>query len=194
VASRNFGQLDLLICAAGILHVHHHGLDVTRFQLGIRTNLLGPLYLIDSVLAKRLEQPSKPLTIVVLSSLLAGIAPPALAEYGISKLALNQAVRAFQEQYRESNVRFLLVQPGFIRTPFTNEFRFRPFSISTAQATSRIVDGIRSDRTYLSFPLAARGLAQIARRLPKISNQLIKRLLKPATKSPTTPESSPNNP
>lgn len=102
---------------------------------------------------------------------------PAAAAYGASKAALLNACEALQVELEGSGVRLQVINPGFVRTPLTDQNPFHmPQLLSPEQAAEALVRGLHSNRFEIRFPRAFACTLALLRRLPyRIYFRLIKR-------------------
>ncbi|MBV0933016.1 SDR family NAD(P)-dependent oxidoreductase [Marinobacterium weihaiense] len=92
---------------------------------------------------------------------------PTAAAYGASKAALVNACEALQVELQGSGVRLQVINPGFVKTPLTDQNPFEmPQLISPHEAARQLVAGLHSRRFEIRFPgRFARSLA-LLRQLP----------------------------
>lgn len=114
-----WGRIDVLINNAGVCFrsvVEHMDPDAEMLQL--KTNYLGPMNLIRSLLPILREQGSGHL--INVSSASSVVAMPTMASYGASKRALESATEALWYETKPYGIHVSIVQPGSIHS---NAFR-----------------------------------------------------------------------
>jgi decaprenylphospho-beta-D-erythro-pentofuranosid-2-ulose 2-reductase len=137
VAAERLGQVDLVLCAVGLLG-HHAGLgmapeDVDRM---VRTNFSGPAAALAAVADHLVAQGHG--TIVVLSSV-AGVRPRrSNFVYGSTKSGLDAYARGLGDALAGTGVRVLVVRPGFVRSRMTEGLEPAPFA-STPEVVATAV-------------------------------------------------------
>jgi hypothetical protein len=110
-----WGAIDILVNNAGVCFrsvVEHMDVDSEMMQL--KTNYLGPMTLIRSLLPVMRERTSG--QIINISSASGIVAMPTMASYSASKHALEGATEALWYEARPYGIKVTLVQPGFIRS------------------------------------------------------------------------------
>lgn len=110
-----WGHLDILINNAGVCFrsvVEHMDPDAEMIQL--KTNYLGPMNLVRTVLPVMREQRSG--HIINVSSASGSIAMPTMGSYSASKHALEAASEALWYEARPFGINVSVVQPGFIHS------------------------------------------------------------------------------
>jgi NAD(P)-dependent dehydrogenase (short-subunit alcohol dehydrogenase family) len=113
-----FGHVDLLFCAAGVIHtgtVQASGWDDTRRV--IETNLLGAMGTVNAFLPYLLGSPAG--RVVLCSSGFGIIAAPRFAAYSASKFGVRGYAAALAQEMALGGhrVRVTCVYPGVVRTP-----------------------------------------------------------------------------
>lgn len=92
---------------------------------------------------------------------------PTAAAYGASKAALINACEALAVELQGSGVRLQVVNPGFVRTPLTDQNPFEmPQLISPEEAAYQLVKGLGSRRFEIRFPSAFARTLALLRMLP----------------------------
>lgn len=110
-----WGGVNILINNAGICYrsvVEHMDIDSEMVQL--KTNYLGPMSLIRSVLPIMREQGGG--RIINVSSVSGMVSMPTMASYSASKHALEGATEALWYEARPYGIKVSLVEPGFINS------------------------------------------------------------------------------
>ncbi|MBR9829337.1 MAG: SDR family NAD(P)-dependent oxidoreductase [Oceanospirillales bacterium] len=92
---------------------------------------------------------------------------PTAAAYGASKAALINACEALQVELQGSGVRLQVINPGFVKTPLTDQNPFEmPQLISAEDAARQLVAGLHSRRFEIRFPKAFARTLALLRLLP----------------------------
>lgn len=108
-------RIDVLVNNAGVCFrsvVEH--MDEEAEELQLRTNYLGPMTMIKSVLPLMREQRSG--HIINVSSVSGMLSMPTMASYSASKHALEGASEALWYEARPYGINVTLLQPGFINS------------------------------------------------------------------------------
>lgn len=161
------GPPDLLVLNAGLGAVGAGDFDPEGELHRLEVNLMGSLRCLHAWLPAMLERGAG--TVAVVSSLAAQRALPGSVGYSASKAGLEQYVRGLRLQLRGRGVRFVLLRPGYVRTPMLERpgARLRPFVVPLELASRQMRMAIaRGDGLY-SFPWQTSLMAQALRWLPE---------------------------
>ncbi|WP_199610683.1 SDR family NAD(P)-dependent oxidoreductase [Flocculibacter collagenilyticus] len=104
--------------------------------------------------------------------------PIAKAEaYGASKAALSYLANTLRLSWEEKNIAVSLIEPGFVKTPLTDNNNFdMPFCISAEEAAERIAKGLAERQSTIRFPKRLIASLKILSWLPgSISHKLLNR-------------------
>ncbi len=153
---RRHGRIDLVAYCAGT----YRALRATAFDLEEalrhqRVNYVGALYLLDAVLPLLLKQAAAGAGGHL--SLMASVAgyrglPRSLA-YGPTKAALINLAEALYLDLAEHGLGVSVVNPGFVRTPLTEQNEFRmPALIGAEEAAREVLQGWQAGRFEIHFP------------------------------------------
>lgn len=133
-----YGPFELVLCAVGMLGHHAgRGMAAVEVDLMIRTNFSGPAAAL-SVVGGLLAEQSEPSTIVVLSSVAAARARKSNFAYGASKAGLDVFTQGLGDALKSSQVRVIVVRPGFVRSKMTTGLQPAPMA-STPEAVAEAV-------------------------------------------------------
>lgn len=118
-------------------------------------------------------------TIVLIGSLAGYSGLPGAIGYGASKAALMHLGENLEADFRKTNLRVRVVNPGFIKTRLTEKNTFdMPFLQSPEQAAEHVVKAIRGRRVSTAFPAPFSWLFRFGRYLPR---RLFLRIVSPKT-------------
>ena len=146
------GGLDLVVANAGVGSVvPPDQLDWEAVADVLAVNVVGAAATLFSALPLFRERRAG--TLVGVSSLAGVRALPGSGAYSASKAALSTLLESLEIDLRDTGVRVVDVQPGFVRTAMTerNEFRM-PFLLELDDAVRRTVAGLESGRSVVSYP------------------------------------------
>lgn len=110
-----WGGIDILINNAGVCYrsvVEH--MDIQSEMIQLKTNYLGPMSLIRSVLPIMREQRQG--KIINVSSVSGMVSMPTMASYSASKHALEGATESLWYEAKPYGIKVSLVEPGFINS------------------------------------------------------------------------------
>lgn len=104
--------------------------------------------------------------IVVLSSV-AGLKPRrSNFAYGASKAGIDFMTRGLSHSLAASDVRILLVRPGFVHTKMTSDLSARPFAVSAESVADAVVDALARHRQVVWVPSILKTVMGALRLLP----------------------------
>jgi len=109
------GRIDVLINNAGVMRVGPF-LDQPQAndRLQVETNLLGPLRMLRAVLPVMARQSSG--IVINVSSILGRFTRSSAAVYVATKAGLIALTDSLPKEFARRNIRFLVVEPGMVRT------------------------------------------------------------------------------
>jgi NAD(P)-dependent dehydrogenase (short-subunit alcohol dehydrogenase family) len=114
-AVQRFGQLDILLCCAGLsMRAYFEGTDLAAMERVFRVNFFGTLYCTHFALphVKRVRG-----SLVAVSSLTGRRGTPSYSLYGASKFAIQGLYDALRLELGRDGVHVGVVSPGFVDTP-----------------------------------------------------------------------------
>jgi short-subunit dehydrogenase len=160
------GPVDLLIANAGLgAPTQLEPMNVPQVEGMLRVNILGVVYSVEAVLPEMLQRGRGHLAAV--SSLSAYKGLPGESAYCASKAAVNAYLEGLRIQLRGRNVHVTTICPGFIRTPMTEVFEFKPpWLMEADEAARRIVRALARRRKVYNFPWQTTLLVKATRWLP----------------------------
>lgn len=106
-------------------------------------------------------------TIVVLSSVAAVRPRRANFVYGASKVALDAAARGLADSLSETDVRVLLVRPGFVIGRMTRGMTPAPLATTPAAVADAVTSALAARRRTIWVPSTLRYLAVLLRMVPR---------------------------
>ena len=112
---REFGQLDVLLCSAGLsMRAYFDGSDLDALERVMRVNFFGTLYTTYFAVphVKRTRG-----SLVAVSSLTGRRGTPSYAVYGASKFAIQGLYDSLRLELGRDGVHVGVVSPGFVDTP-----------------------------------------------------------------------------
>src|ERR1041384_2241377 len=160
------GEFDLAIANAGIRVPSH----ATKFKIDdaeqmVRVNVLGTMYLFDSVVPSMIERKSGHFAAVASIAGLRGL--PTSSVYSATKAAIQAFCEASRVELAPYDVAVTIVDPGFVATPMTEGNRFRmPFLMSAEEAAHVIVEGLERRKRVVEFPRPMSLLMRMTRLIP----------------------------
>jgi short-subunit dehydrogenase len=116
---------------------------------------------------------NKEAIILTISSAADAVCYPYFSIYSASKAALTNALKAFDEEIKETKVRILTFSPGVIATDFqmhASKGRLTKTpskSISAKEAAEKILYQIQKRKRYLVYPFSVKLLRCIAKLIPE---------------------------
>ena len=121
------------------------------FRQTIDVNLLGTAACVAALLPRWIDRKVGHLAIV--SSVAGYRGLPRAISYGASKSALNTLCEAMKFDFDRLGLKIQLINPGFVRTPLTDQNDFKmPALMEVDDAARRIADGLDSARFEIAFP------------------------------------------
>ena len=179
-----WGRVDTIINNAAVCFraVIEH-MDVESEMLQLKTNYLGPMSLIRSVLPIMREQRSG--LIINVSSVSGMLAMPTMGSYSASKHALQGATEALWYEARPFGIRVNLVQLGFI-----NSNAFNRVVLSNKAALSVALGGPHSEYYSSMTPMIEKLMKFSFFSSNKIAKKIIRLIDKPKDRLllPLTPD------
>ncbi len=145
-AAEVLGEIDLVICAVGMLG-HHAGRSMGPgpVEQMVRTNFAGPAAALAAVADRLAEQRHG--TIVVLSSV-AGFRPrKSNYVYGSTKSGLDAFARGLGDALHGTDVNVLVVRPGFVRSSMTIGLDPAPFATDPEAVAAAVARSLGRGRS-----------------------------------------------
>lgn len=166
-------SFDVIINLAGVgLYgslLTHSSSDIANL---LKINLESCI-LIAKESAKFFVEENKEAIILTISSAADSFSYPFFSIYSASKAALTNALKAFDEELKETNVRILTFSPGVIATDFQmhaskGKLTKTPSpSITAKQAAEKILYQIKKRKRYLVYPFSVQAIRFIIKLFPE---------------------------
>jgi NAD(P)-dependent dehydrogenase (short-subunit alcohol dehydrogenase family) len=163
---RELGPVQLCILNAGTYRpLPADELDVELFRETVEVNLLGVVNALGAVLPGMRRRGRG--QVLVMGSVVGYRGLPSAAAYGATKAALINMTESLHRPLGREGVRLRIVNPGFVRTPLTDQNRFAmPFLLEPDDAAERILRRLDGRSFEIAFPWAFVALLMLMRCLP----------------------------
>ncbi|HJP39079.1 MAG: SDR family NAD(P)-dependent oxidoreductase [Gammaproteobacteria bacterium] len=173
------GMPDLCVLNAGT-HIPNSAqrFDLAVFRHLMEINYMGVVNCLQAIVPVFIQSGQG--DIAVVSSVAGYRGLPNASAYGASKAALINLCESLQPELAAAGVRLRLINPGFIRTPLTDQNKFpMPFLMAVEKAAARLIKGLDGRRFEITFPRRFTWLVKILSVLPyAVYLRLTSRLLK----------------
>jgi short-subunit dehydrogenase len=160
------GVPDLTILNAGA-HAPNSAKSFDReiFRRLMDINYIGTVNCLQEIIPVCLAQRSG--QIAVVSSVAGYRGLPNASAYGASKAAVINLCESLQPELRAGGVKLSVVNPGFVRTPMTDENDFSmPFLMEVEDAAQAMIRGLEKNYFETTFPRRFTWLVKALRILP----------------------------
>jgi short-subunit dehydrogenase len=160
------GLPDLIILNAGT-HAPNSAASFDRevYRRIMDINYMGVVNCLQAVIPGCLERHEG--HIAVVSSVAGYRGLPNASAYGASKAALINMCEALQPELAASGVRLRLINPGFVRTPLTDQNEFdMPFLMEVEDAARRMISKLEGNHFEITFPRRFTWMLKVLRMLP----------------------------
>ena len=164
---KEFKELEVCVFSTGIHDPEaEKDFNIETVRKIMDTNFFGTLNSIMSVNKYFREKKSGHISIV--SSVAGYRGLPDAAGYCSSKAALISLAETLYFDFKRFNITISLINPGFIKTPMTDENKFNMPMLKTAEyAADKIFKGITKDNVFeIHFPKSFTFLMKILRIMP----------------------------
>jgi len=116
-----FGRLDTVVNAAGVMLIGDSAdAPIEHWDRSVDINLRGLMYVVKAALPQLLksaaDSPRAVTDVVNVSSVAGRLAFPQAALYNATKIAVTAATESWRQEYATRNVRFAVIEPGFVDT------------------------------------------------------------------------------
>jgi short-subunit dehydrogenase len=161
-----FGKIDVMIANAGIGNPNHaKNLEASEVKKVTEINFFGAVNAVTAVLPQMIEQNSGQL--VAVSSLAGFRGLPRSASYSASKAAMTNFFESLRLDLLNTNVDVTIIQPGFIRTPLTDDRANKmPFLMELDDAIPYFINAIERRKKFSAFPWQLATVVRLARIFP----------------------------
>lgn len=161
-----WGHIDIAIANAGIsLPASHLEVDMSQIKATYEVNLFGAMRLFEAVIP-HMKVAGKG-HLVSIASLAGFRGAPKAGVYCSSKAALIAFTESLRLDLKDSGIAVTLINPGFIKTPLTDQNRFKmPFLLSLDGGGYCIFKAIQCQKAIFSFPFPMAALAFLGRLMP----------------------------
>ena len=168
------GDLDLVVCAVGVLGDHDAMLtDPARAAAVMRTTYVGPATTLLAVAARMRRQGHGRL--VVLSSVAGERVRAANFIYGSAKAGLDGFAQGLGDALAGSGVDVMIVRPGFVRTRMTAHLDDGPFATTAEQVATATIRALERGDEQVWVPGIVRWVMVVLRHLPRRLFRLLPR-------------------
>lgn len=163
---RDHGPLDQIIFNAGT----HSPTPPTEFSVApfrklVEVNYIGAINGLDAVLPEFIARKSGHVAIVASVAGYSGL--PNAAAYGATKAALINMCESLKTQLDGLGVTISVINPGFVRTPLTDQNDFpMPFLMEPEDAARAIFSGMERGKFEIAFPTPFVLILKFLRLLP----------------------------
>lgn len=160
------GTPDLAVLNAGDYRpMKASEFDVTLFRQLVEVNYLGVVQCLGALLPRLLAEARGE---VMINASVAGYRGlPLAAPYGATKAALINMAESLRTELRDSGVAIRVINPGFVRTPLTDQNAFRMPALLTPQAAAHAIAQAIGGRGFeITFPKRFTYMLKLMRCLP----------------------------
>ena len=174
----HWGAIDVVVVMAGDYRaMRAWDIDLAAARTMVEVNLMGAFNVLAAVVPAMLRQKSG--TIALVSSVAGYCGLPKSLVYGPTKAALINLAETLFLDLRPRGIGVCVVNPGFVKTPLTEQNDFRmPALISAEEAAREIVAGFGRGEFEIHFPKRFTRVLRLLRLLPyRIYFSLIRRLV-----------------
>ncbi|MGB1876661.1 MAG: SDR family NAD(P)-dependent oxidoreductase [Rhodospirillaceae bacterium] len=162
----DLGQIDQIIFNAGThAPTPPTELSVQPFRTLMEVNYMGSVNGLDAVLPTLIDRKSGHVAIVASVAGYSGL--PNAAAYGATKAALINMCESLKTQLDAFGVTISVINPGFVRTPLTDQNEFpMPFLMEPEDAAQAVFAGMEKGKFEISFPTPFVLILKFLRLLP----------------------------
>jgi short-subunit dehydrogenase len=182
---QHFGRIDLLINNAAVgMYASVADMKPEQFEHLVATNWLGPVHAIQAAVPHLRKQGGG--QIINISSVAGKVAIPWMGAYCGSKFALNALSDSLRMELRPDNIHVLLVCPGRVKTPFTeNAYKdiatrpLYPGGISAERVARAILRASLRRKREIMVPASNRLFEWIHGLIPGLADRVMVWVLRP---------------
>jgi short-subunit dehydrogenase len=175
----DLGQIDQIIFNAGThAPTSPTEFSVQSFRTLMEVNYMGSVNGLDAVLPTLIDRKTGHVAIVASVAGYSGL--PNAAGYGATKAALINMCESLKTQLDAYGVTISVINPGFVRTPLTDQNEFpMPFLMEPEDAARALFSGMAKKKFEISFPTPFVLILKFLRLLPYwLYFPLVKRMTK----------------
>jgi len=147
-----FGKVDIAILNAGVgrtVTVENYNSHFAEETFG--ANIFGIVYWVEQLLPDFVKR--KEGIIAGISSLSDNRGFSGSGFYCASKAAASIYLEGLRVELKRYGIKVITVKPGFVKTPMTDQNKFKmPFLMSADKAARIIIDGIKKEKRVIQFP------------------------------------------
>jgi short-subunit dehydrogenase len=176
----SWGVPDLIILNAGTHSPNSVGsFDREVYKRIMDINYMGVVNCLQAVIPGCIERHKG--HIAVVSSVAGYRGLPNASAYGASKAALINMCEALQPELAAHDVQLRLINPGFVRTPLTDQNDFEmPFIMEVEDAARFMIHKLEGKHFEITFPRRFTWMLKVLRALPYgLYLRLTRKVLKP---------------
>ena len=168
-------QASLIILCAGTCEYLDNGVvEADKVLRVMTTNLMGPVNCLDALLPNMLSGSR----IALVGSTAALFPLPRAEAYGASKAALAYFARSLALDLTPRGINISLVQPGFVKTPLTDNNDFpMPMMITVEKSSQFIRKGLARGASEIAFPPLFAWMLRVLSVLPLAVQKLLAKKL-----------------
>ncbi|MGI9451734.1 MAG: SDR family NAD(P)-dependent oxidoreductase [Geminicoccaceae bacterium] len=164
--TRDLGDIELAVLNAGTHHpVQADDFRAIDLEALVDINLLGTGNCLEPLLKRMI--PARRGHIAIVASVAGYRGLPTSAYYGATKAAQINMAEALKFDLDRYGIKLQLVNPGFVKTPLTDQNDFSmPFLIGAETAAARVASGFERNGFEITFPRRFTFLMKLLRLLP----------------------------
>ncbi len=163
---RELGQIELTVLNAGTFFpMSVEDFSADKFKQLVDTNLMGPVNGLAQIIPRYITRRGG--TVAIVSSLAGYRGLPTSSAYGATKAALINMCESLKIELENYNVKLILINPGFVKTPLTDKNNFyMPFLIPVETAVEHIMNGLKTNKFEITFPFKFAMIMKCLRIMP----------------------------
>lgn len=175
LAISNFRKIDIAILNSGVgFNITPDTFNSKYAEETMNTNFMGVIYWIEQILPEMMRR--KRGTIAPVSSLADNRGYSGSGFYCASKAALSIFAEGLSIDLKKHGIKVLTIKPGFVKTPMTDQNKFKmPFLMSAEKSADIIIGGMVKEKSTIQFPFPTVLGAKIIGALPNWFYKLIVR-------------------
>jgi len=153
LAVAEFDKIDIAILNSGVgFNVTPETFNSKYAEETMNVNFMSVIYWIEQLLPEMMKR--KGGIIAPVSSLADNRGYSGSGFYCASKAALSIFTEGLTIDLKKYCIKVLTIKPGFVKTPMTDNNRFKmPFLMSAEKSADIIINGIKKEKNIIQFPL-----------------------------------------